>query len=213
MTSQANSFNGAAIDSAFVAEVVRRVIARLQQTNRHPVSKAAPCTATAATAASISDRVVTAANIRNLTGTPSQVFVAPTSVVTPAARDEAKGRGLAIVKTIEVAAAQRPELPNQCVNQQVMDSDQPDRAAAVRSQLARRGITRIGAQIMLSDTPAAELHRCISADSSRAAMVDSVAAVDRFQRELQPQVWVLDMGRMNLIAAVNVAARIAQLGN
>jgi hypothetical protein len=212
MTSQANSLN-AATDSAFVAEVVRRVIARLQQSNLQPVSNETPCTATAATAASISDRVVTAANIRNLTGTPSQVFVAPTSVVTPAARDEATGRGLAIVKTIEVAARQRPELPSQGTNQQIMDSDQPDRAAVVGAQLARRGITRIGARIMLSDTPAAELYRCISADSSRAAMVDSIAAVDRFQRELQPQVWVLDMGRMNLIAAVNVAARIARLSN
>ena len=205
MTSQANYRDGAAIDPAFLAEIVRRVIARLQPT--HPNSTT---TKTAATAASISDRVVTADSIKGLTGTPLQVFVAPASVVTPAARDEAKQRGIAIVKTIEVSAAQRPKSASQTTEQEIIDSGQPERAAAVSAQLARRGITRIGSQIVLSDTPAAELYRCISADSSRAAMVACISEVDRFQRELQPEVWVFDMGRMNLITTVNVAARIAQ---
>ena len=208
MTSQANYRDGASIDPAFLAEIVRRVIARLQPT--HPNSNN---TKTAATAASISDRVVTVDSIRSLTGTPIQVFVAPASVVTPAARDEAKQRGVTIVKTIEVAAAQRPKSANQTTDQEIIDSGQPERAAAVIAQLARRGITRIGSQIVLSDTPAAELYRCISADSSRAAMVACLLEVDRFQRELQPEVWVFDMGRMNLITTVNVAARIAQLRN
>jgi cell division protein ZapA (FtsZ GTPase activity inhibitor) len=44
----------------------------------------------------------------------------------------------------------------------------------------------------------------------RAAMINSLADVERFVAELDPTVWVLDMARINFMTAVNVVARIAK---
>ncbi len=206
MPSNANAAMTTPIDPAFIDRIVRRVIAQLRQSssNIKPANN---------TAASISDKIVTATTIENVTGSPSQIFVAAGTIVTPAAIDAAKERGIEINKTTAVLPAQQPKPENDPTNQEIIDQHQPDRAVSVATQLARRGITMLGSRIVLSDSPAAEVHRCISTEACRAAMVTAIADVDRFQLELRPQVWVLDMGRMNLITAVNVAARIAQLGN
>ncbi len=193
------------IDPALVAKIVGQVIAQLQTTKQQE-------TQANNTAASISDKIVTATTIESLTGTPAQIFVAPQAVITPAAYDAARGRGIEINKTTAVPPAQQPTA-NSTNDQKIIDTKQPARAASLATQLARRGLQTIGSQIVLSDTPAADLHRCIANQSLRAAMVSTIVDVDRFQRELEPEVWVLDMGRMNLSTAVNVAARIAQLGN
>ncbi len=44
-------------------------------------------------------------------------------------------------------------------------------------------------------------------------MVGSIEEVQRFASELEATVWVLDMKRLNLTAAVNVAAQISRTGN
>lgn len=204
MPTNANDTINAAIDRDFVDRIVRKVIARLQQSRR--------TTETNNTAASIVDQVVTRATIENIPGSPSQVFLAPGSVLTPSAVDAAKERGIEINRTSVLPPAQQP-LPACRQDQQIIDPEHPQRAESVIAQLQRRGITSIGAQIVLSDTPAAEIHRCISTRACRAAMVTAVSDVERFQRELRPDTWVLDMGKMNLVTAVNVVARIAQLGN
>lgn len=197
------------IDPDFVAQIVRKVIARLRNTHAAQLN-----TNTNATAASISDKVVTAHTIESVAGTPAEVFVAPSAVVTPAALDVAKQRGIRINRTIDVPPAQQPSQHLPQHNHRITDTEQPLRAQSLRQQLMKRGITELNSQrIILSDTPATDLHRCIATESCRAAMVSSMNDVDRFHRELQPSVWVFDMGRMSLIAAVNAAARIAQLGN
>lgn len=192
------------IDPALIAAIVRKVMDRLQQTDQE--------TKTDRTAISIADKVVSQSTIEKLPGEPSQVFVAPGAVVTPAARDAARDRGIEINNSAAVPPAQRPN-QQQSNSQEIIDPDQPERAHSVISQLKRRGIEEVGLRIVLSDTPAAELQKQIAANGCRGAMLTRVTDVERFQRELAPQVWVLDMGRMNLTTAVNTAARIAQLGN
>ena len=204
----ANHSSTPAIDPAFIQQIVRTVIARLQQLETRQLD-----THTNATAASIGAKVVTSQTIASIKGTPSQIFVTPRTVVTPAAYDAARERGIEITKTTAVPPAQRPQQPTSNNDgQQIIDRSNPARAESLVRQLALRGITTLPWQIVLTDTPAAELHHCKSTRSCRAAMVATITDVDRFHRELEPELWVLDMGRMNLIQAVNVAVRIAQLG-
>ena len=208
MSHNANHSSTPAIDPAFVQQIVRTVIARLQQLDISRID-----TQTNATAASIAVKVVTSQTIASIKGTPSQIFVTPRTVVTPAAYDAARERGIEITKTTAVPPEQRPQQPTSNNHgQQIIDRSKPERAESLVRQLALRGIATLPSQIVLTDTPAAELHHCMSTRRCRAAMVATITDVDRFHRELEPEVWVLDMGRMNLIQAVNVAARIAQLG-
>jgi hypothetical protein len=46
-----------------------------------------------------------------------------------------------------------------------------------------------------------------------AVMISLLDDVARFAHECRPTCWVLDMKRLNLSAAANVAARIAKLGS
>ncbi len=185
------------IDPALVAAIAREVIARIKSTSK-----------TNDTAASIGDRVVTAAAIERLTGQPTQVFITPQAIVTPAARDEARRRGIAINRTVQLPDSQRPDH----AKLEITDSTNPERATAVQAQVARRGHADASARIVLSDTPAREVYQQCAVNGEIAVMITSVTDVQRFAQELSPTVWVLDMQRLNLTAAVNAVARILQNG-
>jgi hypothetical protein len=187
MADDANT-KDAAIDQALVAQLVGEVVARLQQQD-----------STVCDARVISVETVQAHQT-------SQLTISPSAVITPAARDEARRRGIKI---------QRVERPAKSVNQStthnIIDTDDLKRAETVISQLQRRGGMPSSATVVLSDTPAVEVHRQI-VSGKRATMVAAIADVPRFAAELDPQVWVLDMKRLNIPAAVNVVAKIAQQG-
>jgi hypothetical protein len=202
----------------FVQRIVREVIARLA--NPHlpssdPSSSAPSSRDTTsrdrASAVIVAERIVTARTISGIAGTPTQIAVPPTAVITPAARDEARRRGITIEtnrgKEQQVTSGDRAA-PNECDGAAIRDTDNPQRAAAVTRQLAGRGIKKINARVVLSDTPALEVHRSCTQDHQRSVMIASLADVDRFANELNPTLWVIDMARMNLTMAVNIIARI-----
>lgn len=186
------------IDPAIVAAIAREVIARLGSTSK-----------TNQTAASIDDRVITAGTIEQISGHPTQLFVMPGAIVTPAARDEARRRGIAIHHTVNLPTDQHPDQRRL----EIIDSKQPDRAQAVRTQLAKRGIGDGSATVLLSDTPARDVHEQCAARHERAVMIANAMDVSRFAEELDPTVWVLDMKRLNLSAATNLVAQITRLGS
>ncbi len=178
---------GDTIDPALIAEIVRKVIARLpthQQT-------------------ALSSRVVTLETIEKHSETP--LLVAKSAVITPSARDEAVRRGIAIERTSESTFISEP------AGSQVIDTENPGRALAMQRQLDRRGVALGTAKIVLSDSPAQEVYHQINA-GNRAAMINAIADIERFASELNPNVWVLDMKRLNLPAAVNSAVKIIQQG-
>ena len=189
------------IDPALVARIAREVIAKLRQ-----VSDSKPSTQTNKTAISIDENVITAATIEQLTGTHSQVFVSAKAIVTPAANDAARERNITINRSVELPPAQIPKRQNTNTTNITGESDL---AAAVTAQLARRGIESTTAAIVLSDTPANEVFRYCS-DGKRAVMIGAISDVNRFFSELNPDVWVLDTKRMNLVALVNATAMIAR---
>ena len=183
------------IDPAFVAAIAREVIARLKATSK-----------TNQTAASIHDRIVTLNIIEQLIGTPTQAFITPHAIVTPAARDEARRRGITIIPTVDLPTNQQPSHEKL----DITDPAKPERAEAMRTQLARRSVADGPAKIVLSDTPAREVYQQCTSGRETAVMIASISEVDRFADELAPTVWVLDMKRLNFASAVNVVTRILQ---
>lgn len=198
MPKDAQATRNESIDPAMVAAITREVIARLQAASK-----------TNDSAASISDRIITVNTIEQLPGSPTQVFIAPGAIVTPAAGDEARRRGIHLQRTIAVPRDQQPS----DARLEITDSANPQRASAVREQLDRRGESISSARIVLSDTPAHDVYQRCAERGEIAVMIQSISDVERFADELSPAVWVLDMQRMNIPAAVNTIARIAQIGS
>ncbi len=184
-------------DPAWTAAVVAEVIARLKADSGSPAGTM-----------SIDQRIVTAETIARIEGAPTRLLVPTDAVVTPAARDEAKNRGIQIDPATEPSDTHTPQEPKN-LTQKIVDSQQSGRAAAIARQLAGRGVDRLDSTVVLSDTPAKEVCRQCR-DGGRAVMIRSVGEVDRFAAELEPTVWVIDMDRTSLVAATNIVARIAQ---
>ena len=191
------------IDPKWIAAVAREVVIRLQAGSAATGAESPPV--------AISDRVVTADAIAKIKTAPAEVTVLDRAVITPAARDEASRRRIKfrrsstplIATCRETAGTAEPAV-------RIIDAGQPERAGAVASQIASRGISTLAATIVLSESPAADVHHQCVVNHQRAAMINSLADVDRFVAELDPTVWVLDMARINFMTAVNVVARIAK---
>jgi hypothetical protein len=178
------------IDSALIAAIVREVIARLNKTPETVSNK----------------RVIDAQTIEQLGTTNTEFWIAHGAIVTPAAKDAARRLGITITRSANETK------PPAITPHQIIDNTKPERAAAVRHQLAQRGVPTGAGKVVLSDQPARDVHQhCLAGE--RAVMIVSIADVRRFADELNPTTWVLDMQRMNLAAAVNSAAMIARLGN
>ncbi len=191
------------IDPQWVAAVVREVVARLRAAKTpHPGKE---------TAVAIQDRIVTAETIVQIKGTPAEVTIPARAVITPSARDEAKQRGIKLSRIAAVSKSPRRE-PAITTDEKIRitDAAQPERAIAVAAQIAKRGVTALAGEIVLSETPAADVYHRSVVGGGRAVMINSLGDVDRFAAELNPDVWVLDMARINFITAVNVVVRIAK---
>lgn len=181
-----------ATDQAFIASLVRKVMARLQESQT-------TCS---------DSRLVTFETIEKHSG--PQLLVPKSAVITPAARDEAHRRGIAIERTIAPSNPTNHTTTGPTCDS-ITDTENPERAKAVDRQLSRRGVSLGEMRIVLTDSPAREVHDQITR-GNRAAMITAIADVERFADELSPTVWVLDMKRLNIPAAVNTAVKIALQG-
>ena len=212
------------IDPETLAAVAREVLARLGHAASANGSNGSD-SKTDRTAASIDDRVISANTISGLAEGIAELFVDASAVITPSAHDEARARGITINRGEPIAAPASHAVTSHAVTSQpptsqppawqhptVIDRATPARATAVARQLAGRGIRCGAAKIILSDTPARDLYDQCVREGEVAAMVGSIAEVQRFAGELDVTAWVLDMKRLNLTAAVNVASQIARTG-
>ncbi len=187
-------------DLEWIREIVRQVIARLRANDM-----------THATGTiRITQRVVTAQTIEQIKESVRSVAIRSDAVVTPAAKDAARQRGITLQR-----CTQRINKKNYGEHQQpnhLIDTDDPNRREIVESQLRRRGVVEMHTRIVLTDSPAATVIREVNGGEV-AVMVSSLDEVDRFAAECNPTSWVLDMKRLNLPGAVNVAALITKLGS
>ncbi len=186
--------NQSSIDPAWLAKIVSEVLARLDagivETNNDLRNA----------------KVIDAKTVEQYPP-GSSLQIHDKAIITPAAKDEAKRRDITLIRaTIDRAKRATPS-----TNKAVCVETKHDRIDAVRAMLARRGITTVPANVVLSDTPARDVAAQFGRSKS-ATMVGSIGEVSRFEKELNPNVWVLDMQRMNLMTTVNVVVAITRLG-
>ncbi|TWT92052.1 hypothetical protein [Stieleria varia] len=192
-----------ALDRQHIAAVVREVIARLQgqisTSNDDNHSRV------------ITESVVSVSTLDELPKKTTRVLISQRAIVTPAAKEHAKANGIAIERSGTQSAIQ----PTQSTtanhsSENIHDTDRPERLDAILRQLQLRGVALCPqTRVVCTDHPAAEVHRrCVAGD--RAVMIGSIADVRRFGSEWNPNVWVLDMNKMNLITAVNAIAMIGK---
>ena len=181
-------------DPSMIDRLVREVIRRLMASTNGETE-------------TIDEKVVSVTTIENIPEAKKRISIRPGTIVTPAARDEAKKRSITITHTTTRETEQQPTTTTDSA---IVDTANPERAESLVAQLRRRGIASPSTQIILSETPARDVYEQCSRHGQRGVMVMSIADVDRFAVELSPTAWVLDMTRLNLIAATNIVAKIAQ---
>lgn len=171
---------------AWVGQIAREVLRRL----RSDASSSTPAV-----------KLVTLETLRTL-GSSAELRLAASAVVTPAAKEEARRRGIRLV-----TATSEPSVEHS--TPAAADGNAVD--DVLLAQLMRRGVTLpSGVTLEWTRTPAVAVCQHCSA-GKRAVMVTTYADVDRFFAELSPQVWILDAERLSLVAATNVATRIARI--
>ncbi len=186
----------AAIDPATIAEIVRRVLARLR-TSDHHVSTIKLVTAETVIAAAANKRTI---------------LVSTKSVVTPAARDEAKRLGVLLEAMVQPTGTADRVSSNATLG--MIDTTAASAVESVIAGLARRGIPAVAGyaatMVVMTDEPAKQTYHYSSSGTRRAAMLSELSQVSRFQRELAPDVWVIDKTQMGLPTIVNTVAMIAR---
>jgi hypothetical protein len=198
MQKDARATNRETMDPAMIAAIAREVIARLKTTSQSNQAETY-----------VDARVITTSTLEELNGNPTQLIIPPSALITPAARDEARQRGISFKRSADGQQTQQAHH----ARLEIFDSADPARAEAIRTQLARRSVGGIAAKIVLSDTPAREVHQQCAAQGKVAVMISDVTDVQRFADELSPNVWVLDMKKLNLAAAVNAVTQITRFGD
>ena len=200
-------------ESINIAEIVRQVLARLDSTaeTKHStqVTKTQVKNSTTqkqTTSAALTEKIITSRTIQELSKQTSQIFVSPTAIITPSARDDARSRNIEIQRTVQLPEGQQPD--QQKI--EIIDYAQPERAHAVKQQLAFRGITNGNGKIVLTETPAKEVHFQCARNNEVAVMIGSFNDIQRFSDEITPTVWVLDMQRLTFSAVVNAVAQISK---
>ncbi|QEG00607.1 hypothetical protein Mal15_46780 [Stieleria maiorica] len=184
-----------------IADIARRVVRQLRDSGSPAVADASPATPPAAVTG---EKLITIETLDRHAAT-GQVVAAVGAIITPAAREEALRRGITIQSAVDGAMG-----PADCTSHHQTNGSSASIPESLRHQLDRRNVVLpAGVEIRWCDEPATEVYRCCS-NGQRATMVAALSDVQRFHDELAPDVWVLDRQKLNLVAAVNVAARIAR---
>ncbi|MEM8666780.1 MAG: hypothetical protein AAGG48_04650 [Planctomycetota bacterium] len=208
------------INSDRLRAIVQEVIHRLQLMSDHSNELPSP-------QPRIPDRVVTANHIEQLNAGTKQVAISADAVVTPAARDAANDRGISIDRVNETitepnhtlsetnrktSLTPHSAIPNSATpnSDALVDADDHERGQLVLAQLNHRGVGHLTTRIVLSESPAKIVVHEVQRGEV-AVMISALDQVERFAIECHPTAWVLDMKQLNLTAATNVAARIANL--
>lgn len=216
----ATQSSNANIDPAEIAAIVRSVLDRLRP-SQEPTT--APQTPPPVVKLVTVETVETAAASSHKT-----ILVSQKSIVTPAARDEAKRLGVSLLQGAAVTTSTKiPASPagtsvldtsllSHSALLAVHDTTDSDWSQAVINHLSRRGVSAVTGseattQVVLTNEPARWSHHYSAESGKRAAMIVKLSQIERFSRELSPEVWVLDKTEMNLSLINNAVSVIARL--
>lgn len=164
---------------------------------------------------SIADRVLSVESLAAVPAGVDRVQIQPATVITPAARDIARERGIIWIRQGESPQAERGVLL-------IADTDSPARSSGLRHQLATRGLLatstdpdsllkRIGQDpatgLVLSDLPAGFVCKACRNEAVRAAAVSELNELSAIAAQMKPNLWVIDMRRVSLSKAIVLAER------
>lgn len=209
-----------------IDQVVREVLSRLKA-GAHEHSASARTAADAdrkgkATSRgrfTFADRVISVDSFAAVPAGVDEVLVEPSAVITPAARDLARHRGIALVRRGESPLPKQDALL-------IADTDSPDRAAGLSHQLVSRGVAATSTNpdavlqqvqngraigLVLSDVPAGFVCAACRNGSVRAAAISELNELPQIESQMQPNLWVIDMRRVSLSKAIVLAERCIRM--
>ncbi|QDS92803.1 hypothetical protein FF011L_15520 [Roseimaritima multifibrata] len=216
------------IDSHRIQAVVREVIARLQNPSAGTSAAAPAAKASNHSVISIAETLVTCDSFRSLPAGVQEIVVRPGTVVTPAAFDLLKERGLRLTRAeTSPDAAIAIDSVIDPTGRLFSDADDSLRADSVQKQLAASGlkVANIGLPVLfqhldkhplqravvLAELPAKVVYQACQHRRICAAAVRSLAELQRIERGLQPNLWVIDMNQVTLPLAVFLAGRCLRM--
>lgn len=193
------------IDADWIRRVAEDVVARLRASVPGPGHSGM----------TLNDTVIVADSVSAL-DPGTVVLVSPRSVITPAAKDVARERQIEIKRrppnADSIGSSAAVTSPDAATSGSLVNRSGRNWSASIEHQLNLRGVTPSSSTIVLSTEPAKETYQQIQS-GRRAVSISRWIDVARFQTELAPDTWVLDVAEMNLMEAVNLIARIHSLGN
>ncbi|MEZ6087798.1 MAG: hypothetical protein R3C05_07210 [Pirellulaceae bacterium] len=153
-------------------------------------------------------RVITLADVEGKLAGKRELIAADNAVITPATVDLLRASSVSIVRVQKTCRMKQNTSANQSIL--ISDVNNEDRGVAFSKQLQlRTGKVALGAAMTDASIVLADLPQPVVCDLCRsgrdAVQVAAIADVKAIAAVMQPKVWVLDMKRLNLIAAVNVA--------
>lgn len=155
-------------------------------------------------------------DVKAIGGSVKQLQLSSRTVITPAARDELRHRGIVVVKSVSAAAmaskSAKPQAGTRAIKLQ-RDGNVADHLfEALQKQLRVRGIrlcSESSVEVILSSRPATTAHQRTGKDRCVVA-INRIDDVRRFMAELSPNTFVLDIAHMHLVALANAIAVIAK---
>jgi len=195
-----------------IESIVRRVLMQLRETNRVEVATQV----TASETPLFDQRVFSLEDVRGIDAGTQAITLASRTVITPAARDELRQRGIAFEKVSSGPASthvrKTPAPGTRAIDLQ-RDGDVSDSLfAAVKNQVITRGVrlcNQASTVVVLSDRPATTAHLRTRPDAC-VVSINRVDDVPRFLVELSPNVFVLDVLHLHVVSLTNAIASIAK---
>ncbi len=199
-----------------IEAIVRRVLMQLQQSKDNAMLSSDAESSNQTESISFDAGVCSLDDVRLMTVSTKQLHLSPRTVITPAARDELRHRGITVVKLAAMPDAEINQAPRQPGTRSIhlqRDGIVADHLfAAVKRQILSRGVrlcNQSDVEVILSSRPATTAHhwsgtnRCVVA-------INRIDDVPRFMIELSPNVFVLDIAHLHLVALASCITAIAK---
>ncbi|KLU02885.1 hypothetical protein RISK_005181 [Rhodopirellula islandica] len=200
-------------NSVDIASIVEQVLRRLRDQSGTSVSTSKAITS-GESAHVLSDKVISVDVIQSIPSGVTQVQLSG-GIVTPAAHDEMRARGITVAgsKSTGAAANQPASKTGKRFIQLHTDASSKSIRDSLTRQLSLRGLDhcpKAHRSVVVTARPAAALIARIQS-GSRAVLITRLEDISRFASEVDADTFVLDMQHFNLVALVNAANTIAQL--
>ncbi len=212
-----SAFTDASID---LEAIVRRVLLQLRRESAIGDTESREQTS-AATSFLFEAGVCSLDDVQALSASIKHLQLSARTVITPAARDELRYRGITVTKADATGDANSKQVNSEkikvqsgsrAINLQCDGVVADHLLAAVKKQVLNRGVrlcNQSSLEVVLSSRPATTAHQRTGPDRCVVA-INRVDDVQRFMAELSPNTFVLDVAHLHLVALANAIAAIAK---